>query len=130
MDSSSLSRCRACILGNKRFGNAEMFAEFTAKAEIKAEAEKSNWYNAFRIYQPEFIERVQAGMLNALPQIFAQANDGEIIVMVGHTPMIEWLIYALDVTGNIPRNTKFRELTGFIITENKGKFIVTGNIGF
>jgi phosphohistidine phosphatase SixA len=130
MDSSSLCHCRAYIVGDKNFGNAEMFAEFMADANIKAEAARSNWYNAFKLHQPAFIEHVQAGMLNALPQIFAQAFEGEIIVMVGHTPMIEWLIYAIDVTGYIRRDTQLKELTGFVINENQGYVGITDTVGF
>ncbi len=120
------------IIGNIyrdiRLGNKALFDEFTANPEVLADATARNWYRAFEDYNPMFITRVQLDALAALRNIFAYANDGDLILSVGHTPMIEWLAFACDPYENISRDIKLAELTGFIFTEELGKITVTGFI--
>ncbi|MFA6514404.1 MAG: hypothetical protein WCT50_03930 [Patescibacteria group bacterium] len=127
---------------NNRYGNEEMFAEFMANPEIVAQAKQSNWYEAFNQFNPRFVERVQADMLEALIEDLNAVEPGSTIIMVGHTPTIEWLTFAVDTTGKISRKAQLKELTGFVFTRNvfnlKGKakpsrqnrIYISGTIGF
>lgn len=116
------------IPADPRLGNKALFDEFTANPEVLADATARNWYRAFEDYNPMFITRVQLDALAALREIFAHANDGDLILSIGHTPMIEWLAFACDPYENISRDIKLAELTGFIFTEELGKITVTGFI--
>ncbi|QQG52215.1 MAG: hypothetical protein HY931_02615 [Candidatus Falkowbacteria bacterium] len=116
------------IPADPRLGNKALFDEWTANPDVVADATTRNWYRAFEDYSPLFITRVQLDALAALRNIFAQANDGELIISVGHTPMIEWLAFACDQYEVISRDIKLAELTGFIFTEEFGQITVTGFI--
>jgi phosphohistidine phosphatase SixA len=116
--------------GDERFGNVDLFNEFTANPEIKAEADRTSWFNAFEKADPIFIANVQSDMMAALWKMFSELKDGQTAITVGHTPMIEWLAFAIDRQGNIPRDTKLAELTGFIFTEEAGQIIIAGKVGF
>jgi hypothetical protein len=120
------------IIGNIyrdiRLGNKALFDEFTADPEVLADATTRNWYRAYEDYNPLFITRVQLDALAALRNIFAYADDGDLILSVGHTPMIEWLAFACDKYEAISRDLKLAELTGFIFTEELGQITVTGLI--
>ncbi len=116
------------IPADQRLGNKALFDEWTANPDVTADATTRNWYRAFEDYNPMFITRVQLGALAALRNIFSQAEDGELIISVGHTPMIEWLGFACDPYENISRDLKLAELTGFIFTEEFGEITVTGFI--
>jgi hypothetical protein len=118
------------IPADPRLGNKALFDEWTSNPEVTADANARNWYRAYEDYNPMFITRVQLDALAALRDIFAQANDGELIISIGHTPMIEWLAFALDASETISRDIKLQELTGFLITEDNGHIYVTAQIGF
>jgi hypothetical protein len=122
------------IIGNIyrdiRLGNKALFDEWTANPDVTADANTRNWYRAFEDYNPLFITRVQLDALAALRNIFAYADDGDLILSVGHTPMIEWLAFACDRYENISRDIKLAELTGFIFTEEAGQITITGTVGF
>lgn len=116
------------IPADPRLGNKALFDEWIANRDVTADATARNWYRAYEDYNPLFITRVQLGALAALRDIFAQANEDDLIISVGHTPMIEWLGFACDPYENISRDLKLAELTGFIFTEEFGQITVTGFI--
>jgi hypothetical protein len=115
---------------DSRFGNKELFSQFTADPQIVAEANRTNWFSVFEKANPIFIANVQSDMMAALWKIFGELKDGQTAITVGHTPMIEWLAFAIDRQGNVPRDLKIAELTGFIFTEEAGQIIISGKIGF
>ena len=105
------------IRSDSRFGNPGLFADMIASPDVAAEAQKTTWYQAFMGYNPNFITKVQEDMVAALRKFFSLLEAGQVGITIGHTPMIEWLAFAIDPKGAIPRNTKLDELTGFIFTE-------------
>lgn len=113
-----------------RFGSRDMFKRLTSNAKIVAEAEKTNWYKAFLNNDPKFIKRVQDGLLMATEEAFLSSTENSLTICACHTPLIEWLAYRLDPEKKISRDTKLKELSGFIITQEKEKISVTGTIGF
>lgn len=130
IDENNLCRCRAYITADPRFGSSEMFAEFSSNKDLEAEAKNTTWYQAFEKYDPEFIKKTQQDMISSLKSAFNTALDGEIIIMVSHTPLVEWLAYAIDINEYLPRDIKLAELTGFIFNENKGEISFADTIGF
>jgi hypothetical protein len=122
------------IIGNIyrdiRLGNKALFDEWTANPDVTADANARNWYRAYEDYNPLFITRVQLDALAAMRNIFAYADDGDLIISIGHTPMIEWLAFACDSYENISRDLKLAELTGFIFTEEAGQITITATLGF
>ncbi len=130
IDENGLCRCRAYMTPDPRFGSSAMFAKFSENKELEAEAKRSAWYQAFEKYDPEFIKKTQEDMISSLKPAFNTALDGEIIIMVGHTPLVEWLAYAIDTNKYLPRDIKLTELTGFIFTENKGEISFADTVGF
>ena len=114
-----------------RFGNEDDFAKFMANEKIVADAKATNWFNAFSHHNPNFIKRVQSEMVKAVEEIFSVIDPGTTVIMVGHTPLIEWLAYAFDPMKKISRDTKLKELDGFIFCQNSdGEIKVTGTVGF
>jgi len=103
------------IRGDSRFGNPGLFADMTAKTDVVAQ--KTTWYQAFMAYNPRFITKVQLDLMAALRKFFSLMEAGQVGITIGHTPMIEWLAFAIAPERAIPRNTKLDELTGFIFTE-------------
>ncbi len=114
-----------------RMGNDEMFTAFLRDSPAKREFNQSkNWFTAFEKHDPDFIKKIQNDMLNAVREYFENLRNGGTILMVGHTPLIEWLAFACDPNRRIDRNIQLKELTGFIFTEDNGQISVTGKIGF
>lgn len=130
IDENGLCRCRAYITADPRFGSSEMFAEFSSNKDLEAEAKNTTWYQAFEKYDPEFIKKTQQDMISSLKSAFNTALDGEIIIMVSHTPLVEWLAYAIDTNEYLPRDIKLAELTGFIFNENRGEISFADTVGF
>lgn len=112
-----------------RLGSNKIFKEFSEDHKIVEEAEETTWFNAFKRYNPKFIEKVQINMLDAIIDIFSRVDDGSLIISAGHTPMIEWLALGIDQENKISCKTKLKELTGFVFTEDKGRIHVMGTIG-
>ena len=108
---------RGYLFSDKRFGNQEMFKVFLADEKIKAEGLKSSWEEAFRLHNPGFMREVKQGMVDAMRRICALSDENDIIITVGHTPLIEWAAFACDVECQIPRNVKLDELCGFVFQE-------------
>jgi len=127
---TSLFTVAGYLHGDERFGNVILFNDFIADPELVAEANRTNWYSAFEKVKPLFIADAQSDMVAALWKLFSELKDGQTAITIGHTPMIEWLTFAIDLERNIPRDLKLAELTGFIFTEEAGKIIITGKIGF
>lgn len=130
IDENDLCHCRAYITPDPNFGNSKMFTEFISNKELEAEAKQTNWYQTFQKHNPEFIKKTQDNMLLSLKSVFNNAFDDEIIIMVGHTPLVEWLAYAIDEKNYLPRDIKLAELTGFAFKEHDGKISLAGAIGF
>ncbi len=119
------------LSADARLGSDKIFKEFGENPEIVKEAEKTTWFNAFRKYNPKFIEKIQINMLDAITDMFSRVDDNSLIISAGHTPMIEWLVLGIDENDHkISCKIQLKELTGFIITEDKGRIQVTGTIGF
>jgi broad specificity phosphatase PhoE len=118
------------LLADPRFGSKRIFDKFMTNSKIVAEAENSTWFEAFEHYQLEFITQTQKMMLKAVQQIFDSVQDGTTVILVGHTPLIEWLAFAIDTEEIIPRNLKLEELTGFSIEYNAGDIKIAKTIGF
>jgi hypothetical protein len=129
-DENNLCLVRGIHGYDSRFGSDEIFEQFTKDPNIVAAAKASNWWQACQHYNPGLIESTQSAMIEALHKAFEFAEEDMIVVMAGHTPMIEWLAYAFDPYETISRDTKLAELTGFIFTEDNGKIEVTGTVGF
>jgi len=114
-------------------GNKKLFDEWMANPEVVADAEKRSWYQAFEDYSPMFIGRVQYQALCALRDLFSQIEENEIIISVGHTPMIEWLAIIVDELNKsekIGRDIKLAELTGFAFTKENGRIAIAAQIGW
>ena len=115
---------------DKRFGNDEMFkAFFLNPAVVKDFNDGKTWFEAFNAHDPAFLNKVQADLIKAVKNAFFQINPEETLVTICHTPLIEWLVFALD-GGRTDRNLRLNELSGFILVEDGGKIEVTGVIGF
>lgn len=118
------------IPSDERLGSDKLFDKFLRNPEIKIVAEESSWYQAFDEFNPAFITEVQTNLVEAIKEAFAKAEENDLIIVVSHTPMIEWLAFYFDEKGKIPRNLQLKELTGFLFTEEDGKITVAEPIGF
>ena len=79
-----------------RFGNKAMFAKFTDQEVQDHFLENKDWFKTFTEFDPDFITEVQQGMLQGLSEMAKNIEDDTLIIIACHTPMIEWLAYALD----------------------------------
>lgn len=118
------------LFPDQKLGNPEMFTHFLSDTKIKAAAEKTNWYDAFRVNDPQFLKETQKGLLEAVEQAFISSPEDSLIISACHTPMIEWLVLKLSPKNKISRGTQLKELTGFVITQEFGKITVSGTVGF
>ncbi|MFA6194840.1 MAG: hypothetical protein WC719_03815 [Patescibacteria group bacterium] len=129
--SNAINSFGGYLPADARLGSNKIFKEFSENPEIVKEAERTTWFNAFRRYNPKFIEKIQINMLDAITDIFSRVDDGSLVISAGHTPMIEWLALGIDENDHkISCKIKLKELTGFIFTEDKGRIQVTRTIGF
>jgi phosphohistidine phosphatase SixA len=127
----SLYDFKGYVTLDKRFGNPTMFVEFFSVPAVTQsfEADGKTWFEACTLHNPDFLARTQTDLVKAVKNAFFQIGPDETLVTIGHTPLIEWLVFALD-GGRTDRNLRLNELTGFILVEDCGKIEVTGVIGF
>jgi len=114
-----------------RFGNENLFNKFLENPAIKAEADKTTWFDAYSKRDKNFIAETQLNMSHGVYDLFKKAEDDSLTISIGHTPLIEWLAFAFDSKNNLPRDLKLKELTGIILTEKDGdRITISGTIGF
>jgi broad specificity phosphatase PhoE len=112
----------------KRFGSDELFAKFTGNAEVARAAKTEGWYNAFLQFDEGFLRKVQSGLVEAIEEIFSKNQNGDLIIAIGHTPMIEFA--ALHYNPFLGKRTALSELTGFLFEEEGGNIVPTQKIGW
>jgi len=89
-----------------------------------AEVKTNGWYHALLKITPDLLREIQQAQYAALSAIFDAVPEGDQVIIVGHTPMIEILaIYADDqnpYNGNkiIPTNIALKELQGIMFVQD------------
>ncbi|MFA5154891.1 MAG: hypothetical protein WC453_00490 [Patescibacteria group bacterium] len=108
-----------------RFGNADLFKQMTGNAELMAEQKRSGWYNALKTVAPDLLTKIQKDQAEALERKFAEIEENEFLIIIGHTPMIELLAHsckAEDVEPSIALNLRpdlaLKELQGILFVQD------------
>lgn len=102
-----------------RFGNFNMFQNFFLHPIImKKKKGGHTWLAAFEKENPTFLKKTQDDMVQAIKELFSSVEDDTIILMPGHSPLIEWLVFALDPEHKVSRDIHLSELTGFVIEQD------------
>jgi phosphohistidine phosphatase SixA len=97
-----------------RFGNDVMFARFgPLKTGFK---ETGNWLETLQKYAPDFLKEIKEGLMKAITEVFAWPEDGETVVMAGHTPMIEIMAQGIDPDADV---SPLAELEGFVFEQDE-----------
>ena len=119
------------IESDSRFGNQNIIDYMIqSDAHIINESKRSNWFNAFNKFDRKFLIKTQHDLVEAVKYNFLAVPDDSIIIQFGHSPLIEWLIYALDLKNKLGRDIKLKELTGFVLTQEGKIEEVAATIGF
>ena len=112
---------------DKRFATEELFAQFMAKTEVAEASKTEGWYNACLKFDKEFLRQVQTDLAEAIEEIFFRSQNGDLVIAIGHTPMIEFAaLYYNPYLGN---RLVLKELTGFLFEKEAGKINVIQKIG-
>lgn len=97
-----------------RFGSKEMFAKFGLLKESFQQT--GNWLTTLEKYAPDLLGAIRNGLMEALAEIMDFLDDGEAMVMAGHTPMIEIMAQAIDPSVDA---SPLAELEGFIFEQEE-----------
>ena len=82
-----------------------------------------------RDLRPELQADIQGDLKAATRNLFLEMNENELLISVGHTPMIELTAFAFDPDGKIDRDLGLKELSGFLLQEKDGEITVVKQIG-
>lgn len=119
------------IESDSRFGNQNII-DYMIQSDtcIINESKRSNWYTSFNKFDRSFLIKTQQDLAEAVKYNFLAVPEDSIIIQFGHSPLIEWLAYALDPQNKLGRDIKLKELTGFVITQEGEIEEVAATIGF
>jgi len=106
------------LAGENRFGNAELFAKMTGNADLMTEVKKSGWYNAMSSLTPDWLKEIQEAEYAALTAIFDAVPNGDQVIIIGHTPMIELLALYVGPQCTIEPTLALKELEGIMFTQD------------
>ena len=97
----------------------------TKNEALMTEQKKSGWYNAMLSLTPDWLKEIQKAEYAALSAIFDAVLDDDLVIIVGHTPMIELLAHYLkpeDVEPNVGLDLKpefaLKELQGILFVQD------------
>jgi phosphohistidine phosphatase SixA len=104
---------------DSRFGSYHMFLKFFLHPIIMQEKNHGHtWLAAFEKENPSFLKKTQDDMVAATKELFNGMDDNTLMIMPGHSPLIEWLVFALDPEHKVSRDIHLSELTGFVIEQD------------
>lgn len=113
---------------DKRFGSKEIFAKFPEDAKSDVEAGKISWLNVLKTRKIVLLKEIEHDILEATQEIFTKIKNGDLVISVGHTPMIE--IAALHFNPYLGEGMSLKELTGFLFEEENGDIVPVQKIGW
>jgi len=113
----------------KNFGNAALFNQLTGNAELMALVKTDGWYSALKTLSPAILVEIQSSQYLTLQKIFDDVLDNDLVIIVGHTPMIELLAFYIGGAG-LDTKLVLKELQGVLFVQNEaGEICVSGTLG-
>jgi len=93
-----------------RFGNEELFAGLANNPKLTKRKNECGWYQALKELEPKLLSKIVTDERLALKKLFNQIKYGDLLIMVGHSPLIELLALDIDLWYQLHEKRKSLDL--------------------